>query len=519
MNSGILVRSDAGIRTGTGHVMRCLALAQVCQESDIEVALASAQVPEALVDRWRSEGSSFYPFGESAGGLADAEYTAELSQKLRCRWVVVDGYHFGSEYQRRLKNYGCSVLCLDDYGHAQHYYADFVLNQNAYADRALYPSIEPTTRLLLGPLYILLRREFRDRAPCRRRSIPIRASKILVTMGGSDPDNATQTVLESLRLLSDASIEARVVIGGTNPNAPGLVATADSLPLSVETIRDSSGLSDLMAWADFAVAAGGTTAWELAFMGVPFLAVVIAANQELVAKSLEEHHVAINLGPTSDLRPERLAREIRRLADDYARRLQMSQTGQDLFDGQGAYRVLQVLGLILLRLHRAREEDSRILWEWANEPDVRRLSFSSGPISWEDHQQWYARRINDPDSAIWIARNADDQAVGQIRFDCQGDDAVHISISVAAGWRGRGFGRELIAAGLRKASRVFPGRLAHALIKRENEASVRAFEAAGFVLAGEETIQGSRAFRYVSQPALQRSASLKPRACHPARDS
>ena len=199
--------------------MRCLALAQACRDSDLDVALASAELPSALVGRWSEEGVLQHRIAETPGSLEDANCTARLSHETGARWVVVDGYQFSPKYLRRLKELGCAVLSIDDCGYAGPYCADVVLNQNAYADKSFYPESEASTRLLLGLRYLLLRREFRERAGHRERAAAPRAAKLLVTLGGSDPDNAARTVLESLRFLNDASLEVRFILGASNPHA------------------------------------------------------------------------------------------------------------------------------------------------------------------------------------------------------------------------------------------------------------------------------------------------------------
>jgi spore coat polysaccharide biosynthesis predicted glycosyltransferase SpsG len=110
---------------------------------------------------------------------------------------VVDGYHFTGEYQKAVKQEGLSLLVVDDFGHAEHYWADVVLNQDMNAEECLYRSREPYTRLLLGPEYVCLRREFR-RLPRVPRQSNGAACKLLVTLGGSDPGNVSELVIQSL---------------------------------------------------------------------------------------------------------------------------------------------------------------------------------------------------------------------------------------------------------------------------------------------------------------------------------
>ncbi len=171
----LLIRADASPRRGTGHVMRGLALGQAWQKTGL-VLFAVSQCTPALEERLRGEGFEVRRSAVEPGSQADAQVTAALALQLGAAWVVVDGYQFGADYQRVIKSAGLRLLFLDDYGHADHYHANLVLNQNLGADAGLYARREPYTRLLLGVRYALLRREFllyRD----WQRAIPERRPK------------------------------------------------------------------------------------------------------------------------------------------------------------------------------------------------------------------------------------------------------------------------------------------------------------------------------------------------------
>src|SRR5262249_6250570 len=151
----------------------------------------------------------------------DAEETIAHAGRLESKWVVVDGYQFGPDYQKLLKAAGLRVLFLDDYGHSTHFSADFVLNQNVSARASFYSDREAGTRLLLGPKYALLRRQF---IPWRDwvRSVTSDCRKLLVMMGGSDPENLTALVIDALQLANLENLETTIVVGGSNPNFPEL---------------------------------------------------------------------------------------------------------------------------------------------------------------------------------------------------------------------------------------------------------------------------------------------------------
>ena len=147
----LLIRADADARIGTGHVMRCLAVSQAWQGRGGKVVFSVVTWLRALETRLRKEGIDVIRPSAEPGSRDDARQTAELARQKGAEWVTVDGYHFTAEYHRILKTTCPFLLFLDDNGHASHYAADIVLNQNIYASEALYKSKEPYTRLMLGP--------------------------------------------------------------------------------------------------------------------------------------------------------------------------------------------------------------------------------------------------------------------------------------------------------------------------------------------------------------------------------
>lgn len=337
----LLLRADAGGRLGFGHVMRCLALGQAWQEAGGRAVFAAATLPKSLEARITAEGAVVERLPVEPGGEADARETGRLAGRLGARWVVLDGYQLGVDVQERLKGCGLRVLAVDDYGHARRYAADLVLNQNLQADAALYPHLGPSTRLLLGLPYLLLRREFWGWRGWVRPT-PARARKVLVTMGGTDPDNVTLQVVRAVGRLPAGAAEVVAVVGGGNPHGASLEEAARRTP-GVELRADVRDMPALMAWADVAVSAAGSTSWELAFMGLPALSVVLADNQAPVAAALEHMGLAWALGEGTTLTLERISAALQELLADQPRRAEMSRRGRALVDGRGSLRVVDAM--------------------------------------------------------------------------------------------------------------------------------------------------------------------------------
>ena len=219
MPSTLLIRADASVSIGTGHIMRMIALGQAWQAQGGEAHFFCAEITPALEQRLASEGFHLSRIHSPLGSQEDLSETILLiSETLQADGqnarVVLDGYHFGAEYQLGIKAAGFKLLVVDDYGHADFYHADWVLNQNISACEELYAKRSPATKLLLGPKFAMLRKEFLAYKSWQRETAPV-AKKILVTLGGSDPDNVTLKVIQAL---IDLDLHVKVVIGGSNPH-------------------------------------------------------------------------------------------------------------------------------------------------------------------------------------------------------------------------------------------------------------------------------------------------------------
>lgn len=496
MNAGpLLIRADASVPTGTGHVMRCLALAQGWQDAGGEAVFAMSETTEATREKLRAESCEIVSLAGAPGTLDDSEETIECARRCRSKWIVVDGYKFGAEYQKLLKSAGFRILFLDDYGHATHYAADFVLNQNVSASNALYSNREPSTRLLLGPTYALLRREFRSWRNWRR-VVSLDCSRLLVMMGGSDPENLTARVIEAVALLRIKNLEVTAVVGGSSPHLESLHKAAARLESKISLQINPSNIAVLMAAADIAVSAAGSTCVELCVMGLPALLVDAADNQTPVAKELQRRGCAIHVGDCS-VTPEHLAESLRSLIRSEDLRRTLAHNSRELGDGKGVERIVSVLRAEeRLRLRNARTEDCQMLWEWANDADVRAASFSTAAIPWAAHVSWFSDKIGSKGSRIFIAEDDLGSPVGQIRFDIDGREA-EVNISLAKEKRGRGFAVPAIEAAVHELFAEVDCDLVHAFVKPENIASMRAFQRAGFVQTGRKRVRGSLALHFV----------------------
>jgi UDP-2,4-diacetamido-2,4,6-trideoxy-beta-L-altropyranose hydrolase len=335
----LLIRADANSVIGTGHVMRCLALAQAWQDAGGKVAFACVELPASLQTRLVAEQCVLHVIDAAPGTERDIQATRQLAESIGPKWLVLDGYAFGSAFQLALRDEKWGLLFIDDDGRHENYHADVLLNQNAGAAVVLYGRRTHAARLLLGCQYAMLRREFlrAKRTTITNDSV----SQILLTLGGADRHNLTARYLEILDECRSADCQIRVVIGPANPHVfhlHELTAKMSRVALHVAP----ANLPQIMAGCDLALTAAGSSVYELGYLGVPMLVVVTADNQRPIATALDQLHVAFRLHDPGEISAaDKVC--IEAFLHNPTDRADCAAKFRELVDGQGAARVVEVL--------------------------------------------------------------------------------------------------------------------------------------------------------------------------------
>ena len=331
----LVIRAHGGNVAGAGHLMRCLALAEAWRALGGRVTFVIMDGLSTLEARLRSV-ADLVRIDAPPGTAADAAATRSVVLASEAVALVVDGYVFDEAYLAALGG-PAPIVLIDDEPRCERYPVELLVNQNLHASPADYATVAPGARLLLGPRYALIRRELRTAK--RTSAEPGRAVRVLVTLGGADPANVTRTAIRALGALGDADLEVRVLVGPLNPRAAELLGVARGAGGHVEVLHRPPDVAGLMAWADLAVSAAGSTTWELLHIGVPLALVTLADNQRAIAESVGRAGLALDLGWHADVTPESIGDAVKALASDANRRQRMAEQGRRLVDGQGAERV------------------------------------------------------------------------------------------------------------------------------------------------------------------------------------
>ena len=509
--TAILIRCDASLSIGSGHVMRCRTLARELQRRGAAVTFLCRRQAGDLIVLLEQEFAVLplpeLPLLATAGLAGRALYQAWLgcSQEqdaadslqaldLACTghadWLVVDHYGLDASWERLLLAGQAGeappkLLVIDDLADRPHQ-ADLLLDQNFFGEATehRYQDLLPKhCRQLLGPQYALLGLEYAQLHPV----VPVRTElrRLLVFFGGVDPDNLTSRTLEALLDPALAHLAVDVVLGCQSPHLQEVADLVAQRPFT--TLHEPlPSLAGLIARADLAIGAGGTTTWERACLKLPSLVVAIAENQLPFAETLHQAGHLQLVGEEARVSAEQIRSALFARIIDFA----PQEAGGELTDGRGVSRLaLSMLGpQATITLRPADPGDEALLLRWANDPQVRVNSFSPDLIAPSEHRNWFLQGLTDPNRLLLIGMTVDGCPLGQIRFDRQplptqgGSVEAKVDVSLDRCARGFGLAAVLVRLGLQVMEQTWgPDIEAVAEVLMSNQASNACFSRVGFV--------------------------------------
>jgi UDP-2,4-diacetamido-2,4,6-trideoxy-beta-L-altropyranose hydrolase len=333
----LLIRADASVAIGSGHVMRCIALAQAWQDAGGEATLAAAELPDSLTARLVANKISVLRVEVAPGSSGDASCLIGRASQLKPKWIVVDGDRFGWGFLQAIRDSGFRSLLIDDYADRPTFPPDMIVNPNFGVNPELYRNRGFEGAVLAGSRYALLRREFQE--PFQRQ-VRQRGDRVLVTLGGSDPENLTSEIARALAACLDFQI--MIVAGGAYPNKNHLI---NEVGTRAKLVFDSQEMRQLMMEADVAITIAGGTLWELLSVGCAVLSYARTAGGAYLVNCLANQGMIVDMGELSHFEPAKIVPAVRQLAESSSTRQRMATRGQALVDGLGAKRVVEMLKL------------------------------------------------------------------------------------------------------------------------------------------------------------------------------
>jgi UDP-2,4-diacetamido-2,4,6-trideoxy-beta-L-altropyranose hydrolase len=350
----VLFRCDASLAIGSGHVMRCLTLANALRKEGARCRFVCREYPGNLINKIcaadfpvvglpvegglipspeRSMGSPKHAAWLGADWQTDAAQTFEAFPDENFDWLVVDHYGIESRWENTFRGSCENILVIDDLADRKHD-CDILLDQNLVAemDKRYAGLVPEDCTKLLGPKYALLQPEYAElREKAKPREGPIK--RILVYFGGADQDNLTGTTVEAILSVGYLNLFADVVINPESPYAESvrhLVKNKQNFRL----YENVPSLAFLMLEADLCIGASGATTWERCCLGLPALVVTLAENQLQVAMKLHAKGAIKWIGDINSLNKNSLIEKIENALVSISLK-DMSKTSYNITEGNG----------------------------------------------------------------------------------------------------------------------------------------------------------------------------------------
>lgn len=334
-------RADASIDIGTGHVMRCLTLADRLREEGAATRFLCCPLNGHLGELITARGHSLAWLPSRENLAQDAEDCLDaLADEARWDWLVVDHYDLDGAWEHVMRCVANKIMVIDDLADRSHD-CDLLLDQNLQGPGRYMGLIPESCQTLIGPKYALLRPQFAAaRQNLRQRDG--RVSRLLVFFGGSDAGGETLKALSSIQMLGRPDLSVDVVVGATNPHRAAIESACRSMP-NTTLYCQVDDMATLMATVDLFVGAGGSSSWERCCLGLPAVILSCADNQVDTSSNLAVYGAQLYVGPASALEEAFLARVLDTVASLSELRMHLAKRGMELVDGCGVTRVVGVL--------------------------------------------------------------------------------------------------------------------------------------------------------------------------------
>jgi len=361
----VVFRADASVKIGSGHIMRSLTLAEALKENGVSVSFISrrqigdlkhmvlnkgfrvSELPLPELGKYDNNKSfqnvDDYKDWLGVSEIEDAKETINAMENDEPDWMIVDHYSLGKTWEEHLRLHVKKIMTIDDIANRSHD-CDLLLDQN-YSRNGIdrYTNkISETASVLLGPRYALLQQEYAMVKESLRKYDGT-VKRMLIFLGGTDPQNLTGLALEALCQQNLTSIFLDVVIGVNHPHAGEIRKRCKSRGRT-QCYTALPHLADLMARADLCIGAGGSTMWERLYLGLPTIVVSTGANEVPASKALGADGYIEYLGPASTVSAEIMVKKIMQMVNSPEVLVRQSVAGQKLVDGRGTQRVVKAMG-------------------------------------------------------------------------------------------------------------------------------------------------------------------------------
>lgn len=359
----IVFRVDASIQMGTGHVMRCLTLADALKNQGAECYFICREHPGNLIGLITQRGYHVdaLPYMDlsqedklqnhnadlahaswlGATQKADASLCIPIMEVLKPDWLIVDHYALDARWEKVLRPYCKKVMVIDDLADRQHD-CDILIDQNylpLYEQR--YDHLVPvTTKKLLGPSFILLRDEFSALRKKILKRTPSAEAYFLINFGGVGNYFLLSKVIEAINIFQQESFF--IVTGKLEAHQFLELRKAISYS-KVKIVETTVNIANLMSQSQYAIGACGSSVWERFCLGLNSGLIEMAENQTPLLNYLTKMNLIDNLGNVNSLTTDDILKLLQNLDLTDVKYSHRKTAIMSLIDGKGTQRVVEMI--------------------------------------------------------------------------------------------------------------------------------------------------------------------------------
>tara|TARA_B110000196_G_scaffold317426_1_gene330553 strand:- start:259 stop:1776 length:1518 start_codon:yes stop_codon:yes gene_type:complete len=489
----VVIRTDASIHIGSGHIMRCLVLAEVLKEQGHIVSFASRPQQGDLVEFVRNKGFKVYelvPPHYWQAPVNSADYAAWLQvtwqedakglieQVDNVDLLIVDHYGLNANWELFVKNkLLCKLFAIDDL--VRIHQADLILDQTLLRDPMEYKEINPNSIVLAGCDFALIKQSFTaSRVKALENTALPSDVNVLVSMGGVDQPNATLHTLQALSKMTGKKPSVTVLLSEKAPHYQVVKKFSMQHSSWVNHIDFVENMAELMFAHNVAIGAPGGTSWERACLGIPSIIIPLADNQKTISNNLVQVGAAIRVNIADISSGLLLAYET--MISEWS---VMRMANLSLCDGLGLLRVAQCVNNLYnnasnsITLRRATKSDVKLVFDWQVLPETRKYALTPELPTWGGHQKWMNTKLQSTSDYFYIIESLlNNNSIGVLRLDKLSVGKYVLSIFIDPQYFGQGMAKDALAY----IDRIHPSITIQATVLEENIASQRLFTAAHY---------------------------------------
>lgn len=332
----IYFRTDGNDIIASGHIMRCLSIADACKEAGHEVTFMTAD--DCCSDLIAQRGyNNIVLHGKWNDLEHESEEMVTLIHTHDIQVLIIDSYYVTEQYLNILSKETKTVY-IDDLN-AFHYPVDTLIHYSICADKFMYPTQYPDTKLLLGCRYAPLRMQFRN---IEQKIIRVQIKNILITTGGTDAQNIAGELLNRMLVDTDFEHVSIHVVTGTFCSHQDALRALEKQSKNIFIESNVTNMAALMIESDVAISAGGSTLYELSACGVPTVTYSVADNQLDNVNGFAERDLIKYAGDVrngTETCVDHIVKAVKYYMHHPEKRTEVSRNLQQLVDGMGSEKI------------------------------------------------------------------------------------------------------------------------------------------------------------------------------------